>query len=247
MELYLIRHGQSVNNALMEDQVRRVADPELTEIGKQQAEHLAQYFATKPNIDQLVRYPMEAPERQQHYPFKFTHLYCSAMHRALQTTYPIARTMGVKTEVWIDIHEHGGIYLKQEGVATGYGGRVRTQIATEFPDFILPETITEEGWWTPTSGEEDLASAQGRAIRVAAALKLRATNEATMNETIALVSHGTFMDALLKAMFNNLPSSDFYHTHYNTAVTRIDIRQNAETLIRYINRVDHLPTELITA
>jgi 2,3-bisphosphoglycerate-dependent phosphoglycerate mutase/probable phosphoglycerate mutase len=247
MELYLIRHGQSTNNALMEDQLLRVADPELTEIGQQQAEALAQYLYTTTNRDQLARFRMDAPERQQHHPFRFTHLYCSAMHRAMQTTYPIAKALGLKTEIWIDIHEHGGIYLKKDGVTTGYGGRTRTQIMTDYPEFILPHTVTDEGWWTPTLGEEDLASAQGRAIRVAASLKKRATSPESANDCIALVSHGTFMDALLKAMFNNLPSSDYYHAHYNTAVTRIDIRPNAETLLRYLNRIDHLSPELVTA
>lgn len=247
MELYLIRHGQSVNNALMEDQLLRVADPELTEIGKRQAEHLANYFATATNRDQLVRLRADDPERQQQHPFRIDHLYCSAMHRALQTAYPLARAMNVKTEVWIDIHEHGGIYLTKEGITTGYGGRGRSEITTEFPEYVLPDTVTDEGWWSPASGEEDLASAMGRAIRVAAALKLRATNSKTANEAVALVSHGTFMDALLKAMFNNLPSADFYQVHYNTGVTRIDIRPNAETLIRYVNRIDHLPDDLITA
>jgi 2,3-bisphosphoglycerate-dependent phosphoglycerate mutase len=247
MQLYLIRHGQSTNNALMEDQLLRVADPELTDVGKKQAELLAQYLASESNRDELARHPMEAVERQQHHPYQLDHLYCSAMHRALQTAAPLSKALRVKTEVWIDIHEHGGIYLKKDGVTTGYGGRFRSQIMDEFPDYILPETVTEEGWWTPAVGEEDLAAAQGRAIRVAAALKLRATNAETANERVALITHGTFMDALLKAMFNNLPSADYYHTHYNTGVTRIDIRPNAETLIRYLNRIDHLPAEYITA
>ncbi|HLV36213.1 MAG TPA: histidine phosphatase family protein, partial [Spirillospora sp.] len=44
MEVYLIRHGQSVNNALGSP-AGRSHDPELTEIGFRQAEILAAHLA----------------------------------------------------------------------------------------------------------------------------------------------------------------------------------------------------------
>ena len=48
MQFYFIRHGQSENNALWErggPQSERRADPELTELGHKQAQHLAQFLA----------------------------------------------------------------------------------------------------------------------------------------------------------------------------------------------------------
>ncbi|HEX2623475.1 MAG TPA: histidine phosphatase family protein, partial [Phototrophicaceae bacterium] len=133
MELYLIRHGQSTNNFLMEDQSLRSQDPELTDTGKEQAKTLANYLATGINRERLVRYLPDAPERQQAQPFIITHLYCSAMYRAMQTAQPIAAALKLKPEIWLDIHEHGGIYLKKNGVATGYSGRTRAEITSEFP------------------------------------------------------------------------------------------------------------------
>lgn len=248
MELYLIRHGQSVNNALMEDQYLRVADPELTDIGKLQAQRLAEYLATALNHDALVRHQPDAPERQQHHAYGLTHLYCSAMHRALQTAQPIAQALGVPTRVWLDIHEHGGIYLKREGVAEGFGGRTRGQILAEFPDYELDDVkITDDGWWLPQNGEEDLAACQGRAIRVAETLNAWASDPARVGHRVGLVSHGTFIDALIKALLNNLPSASYYHLHYNTGFTRLDLRPGHETHIRYINRITHLEPALITA
>ena len=44
MELYLIRHAQSLNNALPEEQ--RVEDPGLTELGLQQADCLGKWIGT---------------------------------------------------------------------------------------------------------------------------------------------------------------------------------------------------------
>ena len=50
MQLYFIRHGQSTNNALWDstsEEKVRVEDPELTDIGKKQAQHLAEYIQRK--------------------------------------------------------------------------------------------------------------------------------------------------------------------------------------------------------
>ena len=47
MQLYIIRHAQSYNNALT-DWTERVSDPPLTELGEQQADLLAAYLASTP-------------------------------------------------------------------------------------------------------------------------------------------------------------------------------------------------------
>ena len=86
MEVYIIRHAQSTNNALMDDQHMRVEDPPLTEVGHQQAERLSAFLATAPNLEDMVRHKVDAPERTSNdFPQTITHLYCSPMHRALQT------------------------------------------------------------------------------------------------------------------------------------------------------------------
>jgi broad specificity phosphatase PhoE len=247
MEVYIIRHGQSTNNALMDDEHLRVKDPPLTEIGWQQAEAVAEYLANGHNRDELVRFRVGTPERQQRYSFGITHLYCSAMHRALQTAKPIGEKLGLQPNVWLDIHEHGGIYLSENGVTKGYGGLTRSQILAEFPDYLLPDEITEAGWYDAKRGEETLAACYGRAILVANTLRERAWLDQHKHDRIALVTHGTFIDALIKALFNNLPSDDYYHNHYNTAITRILLQTTGESRVRYVNRIDHLPDDLITA
>jgi 2,3-bisphosphoglycerate-dependent phosphoglycerate mutase len=246
MELYIIRHGQSVNNALMEDARLRVHDPELTEIGHQQAERVARYLAQSTNLEDLVHIPVNDVARQNGHRHRITHLYCSAMHRALQTARPIGQAVGLKPEIWLEIHEHGGIYLEKEGVITGHGGRTRTEIVAEFPDYVLPEAITEEGWWRSESGVEDITYCQARALRVAAELRTRAADEMTRHDVVALVSHGTFIDKLLKALLNNLPGDYHYYSHYNTGITRLDFLDDETVILRCVNRVEHLPPELVT-
>jgi len=64
---------------------------------------------------------------------------------------------------------------------------------------------------------------------------------ADSREVLALVSHAGFLDILLKAIFDQLPSRP--HTmryyHYNTSITRIDYH-GRRPVLHYMNRVDHL-------
>ncbi|MDX2161156.1 MAG: histidine phosphatase family protein [bacterium] len=244
MELYIIRHGQSVNNA-MPSNVDRVYDPELTDLGKAQADKLAAWLGsgdlripwTDPDTGYTRRDPLPA--------FTFDALYCSAMYRALQTAAPIGHALGIAPEVWIDIHEHGGIYLERADGITGYPGKTRAEILTEFPNYVLPTTITEQGWWNAALGHEERGAFYGRAIRVALELRRRAEDPDYAHQRIGIVTHGTFIDVLLKAFLNMLPSRTSFFLHYNTALTRLDFSERG-VLVRCMNRVDHLPADMIS-
>ena len=86
MDLFLIRHGESTNNALA-DVSQRVADPELTAKGRVQAERVAAYLAEGLHL---------APaERAEDRPF-FDQLYCSPMIRTLHTAQAIEQAMGYR-------------------------------------------------------------------------------------------------------------------------------------------------------
>lgn len=243
MELYIIRHGQSANNALA-DESQRTYDPGLTDVGKQQAQHLADFLA-----ERIGRDPVDSPGgggtiHQQTRKTGFAHLYCSAMHRALLTAAPVGRALGIKPEVWIDIHEQGGMYLEQADGYVGYPGRTRAEILNEFPDYVLPETITEQGWYNQAHGHEMAYEGAGRAIKVALELRRRARDEAA-DERIGIITHGTFTDLLIKALLGQLPNRQFFFAHYNTGFTRIDFERDI-FVVRYTNRIEHLPPELIT-
>lgn len=246
MELYIIRHGQSTNNALADDsQATRVYDPPLTDLGKRQADALAQYLAGGASRDPWVN-PNTGYSRQDGgQGAGITHLYCSPMYRALQTTAPTAAALGLKPEIWVEVHEHGGVYLEEQGKITGYPGRSRTQIAGEFPAYIIPAGVTDAGWWDPKVGLEGISACYGRAIKIAGELRRRALDDQEKRERIAMISHGTFIDALIKALFNQLPTRNMYYLHYNTAITRLDFDKE-RIIVRYINRVDHLSPDLIS-
>lgn len=244
MRLFLIRHGQSVNNALYEAgrERERHFDPDLTEIGHLQAQKVAQYLAEADDM------PGSMAEK-----FNLTHLYCSAMTRAMQTAQPIGAALGIKPEVWVDAHELGGLFLADdENKITAYPGLTRAEISAKFTGYILPEQVSDKGWWNTDKLSETPPDFIARGIRVSQALLERAHTD----ERIGIVSHGGFMDVLIKAFLNNLPSppDGLFYTHYNTAITRIDFGEGyqgravgAERMrIHYQNRVQHLPSELWT-
>jgi broad specificity phosphatase PhoE len=241
MELYLIRHAQSTNNALA-DQRDRVFDPPLTDLAKQQIQLVAQHLTEGVNPTSVRGESDEDTESYNRRGYGLTRLYCSAMWRALQTAEPIGRALGVIPEIWIDIHEQGGIFLDHhdEGGPLGYPGKTRSEILERFPHYQLPDEVTETGWWT--KGYEDWPECHGRAIKVAWQLRKWAGSD----ERIGLVTHGGFMDALLKALLNQLPGPRFFYHHNNTAITRLDFYEDGQLGLRYLNRVDHLPPELIT-
>ena len=230
MDLFLIRHGESTNNALA-DVSQRVADPELTAKGRTQAERVAAYLAEGLHL---------APtERAEDRPF-FDRLYCSPMIRTLHTAQAIGQAMESRSEIWVAIHEMGGIYLDHGGErgAVGYPGLTRAEIAARFPTSVASAEVGEDGWWD--AGKETDQQAQRRAIGVAADLLARAGEETR----IGFVTHGGFMSLLLSALGNQVLDDGTYYEHENTAITRIALAPGGTTVVKYLNRTEHLSDEL---
>lgn len=250
MELFIIRHAQSTNNALP-DERGRVVDPPLTETGRLQAELVAAYLtqstdrSTAPCETEAPNgAPNGAPFGANGCYFGIKRIYASAMFRALETAEPIGRALGLHPEVWVEVHEHGGMWLDHGAPAgiVGHPGMTRAEIAARFPDTRLPEDVTENGWYDPALGNESWESARLRAERVAA--RLRAWDDP--DDRIALVTHGGFSALLLRALFNVPPAALIFFHHDNTGITRVRFRGDGQVSLRYQNRVSHLPAELIT-
>lgn len=242
MELFIIRHAQSANNALADERLRAV-DPPLTEIGRRQAALVAAYLA---NGADHRSGPCEAelPNGGNGCDFGIRKLFTSAMQRALETAEPISQALGLNAEVWVAIHEHGGMWL-DHGAPTGvigYPGMTRAEIATRFPNTYLPADVTANGWYDPSRGFECWDDARMRAERVAE--QLRAWPDP--DDRIALITHGGFSSLLLRALFNASADATVFFHHDNTGITRVRFNTGGWLSLRYQNRVSHLPADLIT-
>ncbi len=132
--ILLIRHAQSANNALPESQ--RVPDPSLTELGRQQAQRLA---------DGLSRWPI-------------SQLYCSPFRRSLDTTMPASVRLGIRPTIKADIYEQGGCYSGYEhGKLCGEPGMCCHQLATDYPDWEIDPQIGPDGWNAGREYEDAIA------------------------------------------------------------------------------------------
>ena len=246
MRLLIIRHAESSNNsiALKLDNAaymqQRSHDPVITELGVRQAKKLAEHLTGKP--------PADAPAGGKGV-YGITHLYCSPMLRTLQTAQPIAKALGLRPSIWVDIHEHGGMFTGNPHTGENFQqhmGLTRIEIARDFPDADLVDAITEEGWWK--GGYEDIANCYARAIRVARDLRRRAHAELEggQKSVVAIVSHGTFIDSLIKALFSQIPENRYFYFHNNTAITCVDFAHHDTVYLRYQNRTAHLPLDMLS-
>lgn len=243
MQLYFIRHAQSGNNKIWQETggvAGRSPDPVITDLGHDQAAHLARFIARPPGDD-----PVDLPNRSG---VGLTHLHCSLMTRAVETARVVARAAGLQLTAHDAVHEFGGIFRYRNGIDehVGLPGPNRAYFAERFPELRLPDSVGDDGWWR--SRTEDRDTLWQRAHAVVADLLARHDDA----DRVGLVSHGGFYQAFMGAMLEMTeppatPQQDgrFGFAIANTAVTRFDIYDGRRVLV-YANRVDFLPPELVT-
>jgi 2,3-bisphosphoglycerate-dependent phosphoglycerate mutase len=169
--------------------------------------------------------------------------------RTLQTAQPLIKALGLRPSIWIDIHEHGGMFAGNPHTGENFkkhAGMTRLEFTRDYPDYELVDEIGEEGWWQ--GGYEDIAGCYARAIRVARELRRRAHHEleAGTKSVVAIISHGTFIDSLIKALFSQIPENRYFYYHNNTATTCIDFSEHDILYMRYQNRTAHLPADMLS-
>lgn len=231
MELFLIRHGQSFNNTLA-DGNGRVGDPPLTETGEKQAERVAAHLRDAP-AKMIFGVSDGAPENG----YGINRLFCSPMLRCLQTSEPIGKALGLRPEIWTDVHEEGGIWLEGE---PDQPGMTRDEISDRFPEVILSDDMTEAGWWNRP--EETETQWLARAKRVADRLK---GEMAETDERVAVVNHGGFTKDLLSELLNGGPILDGGFSTRNTSIAHLQFTQG-QFHLTFLNRIEHLSVDLVT-
>ena len=246
VQFYFIRHAQSENNLLWERtgaSVGRVADPDLTLVGRQQAQILARYLRGS-NPPSAVR----GRDLQNRAGFGLTHLYSSLMVRAVATGAVVARALGLPLVGWEDAHESGGIYRKDEltGERIGQAGNDRTFFEAHYPDLVLPGSLAEGGWWNRPFEEREQRPARAQCF-----LRQLLERHGHTEDRVALVSHGGFYNYLMAALLRLPDREGIWFAMNNAAITRVDFLDERGEYEEYVgliytNRVDHLPPELVT-
>ena len=214
-EILLIRHGQSANNAGPETE--RVCDPNLTALGKQQAQVAADFLAKR----------------------SITHLYCSPFLRALETTAPIAKKTNLIPSVRPDIFEVGGCYSGHDAVGRkGEPGLGAQDIAKAYLGWSIDDSISASGWWGQPF--ESMDQAVARAQSVAQWLRREI---AIIPGAHALVIHADFKHLLLTELLGQEP--ELGEPLYNVGITTFKVQDENWHPVR-LNSVEHFSSELIS-
>jgi len=238
MQLYFIRHAQSANNKLYEETGKwngRDTDPELTKLGHEQARRLAAHVACANG--ELPRRDFMNRSR-----FGFTHLYSSLMVRALATASYLSEALDLPLVASEDWHEGGGIFVIDEetGDRSGQPGKTRSELTARFPQAQLPETLDESGWWNRPH-----ESVEAQVRRARRAIYDLIERHGAADDRVAVVSHGGFYNFVLAELLGIQADNGFWFSINNTGITRFNFEPEGIGLA-YANRLEHLPTELIT-
>ncbi|GAB5360337.1 hypothetical protein AAMO2058_000618800 [Amorphochlora amoebiformis] len=216
LRVLLIRHAESVNNALYRDLAaeaklqdwddERHADPPLTDLGWRQAEDLALRLRQNPD---LYGFGGEIRDVDK--------LYTSPMLRAMQTTVAL-RTLKAPIEIWADLHETGGIFHKNHRTLRGI---TEYDIQKDFTGFEVRDyEVSKTGWWK--GGVETYEEMTIRAEKTKLRLFRMAADLQGDDYTIALVSHGSFLATLIRS----LTQANCMFALLNTGVSCLDIEVN---------------------
>jgi 2,3-bisphosphoglycerate-dependent phosphoglycerate mutase len=174
MQLFLIRHAQSLNNALPESQ--RVEDPPITDIGHEQARRLAEVLPA----------------------LELTHLITSPFRRTLETTEHLRKAVGLSPDVRTELHELGGC-MRGPSVAemVGAPGMSRAEIEAEFAGYQISDEIDGDGWW----GGKPFEQYEAARLRAKNLYERTLRDFADSDARVAYVMHADFKRIFLEQFY----------------------------------------------
>ena len=220
--LYIIRHGQSTNNA-EPNFANHEFEPSLTDTGLQESQAIANHLAHGSDNGALS------------HGYAIQSIYASPQLRSLQTAMPIVKKFNCRPEIWIQTHERGGVVILHHKGVMHHHGLTRTEIATKFPMFKIPYQITDKGWWHGREKLESNDEVNLRARVVANGLFIKARKSPDIG--MVMVSHNTFLNFLIQVL---LKDRENRYLHHNGGLSRIDIDTNGTATLKYFNRTNHL-------
>jgi len=227
MQLYLIRHAESENNA--RPGYQRVEDPPITAVGRLQAQYLATWTRTM-KIDARITSP-----------FLRTLQTTRAIIDAADADAVIVPVSIGPVAIWHNVFERGGCYRGYlDDQREGGQGLGRSAILKHMPGAIVDDTISEAGWWG-RDRETDAETLQ-RASDVIT--RLVETFGGSGKHVVAVI-HAEFKRHLLAQMLHGLADAKQFGPLRNTGITKIDF-DGTRWRLDWLNSVSHLPVRLVT-
>jgi len=253
MQLYLMRHAQSENNEIMDANIKdfkdteglktyekqRFADAPLSRRGRQQAKKLGDF---------LLRSYLSADtathqDRFQFNDFGFTHVFVSPMIRTMDTIKPFAEQVDLQPTIWEEIHEQGGVWNidPSNGQRIGLPGVTPEYIRANYPNYLVPDSLNEDGWWSRPYEEPEACYKRSGKV-----LKKLLEEHGDSDHRILLVTHSYFLNCLFYQLFNlSAANREFLFVLNNASISRIDFKYRRQVRV-YQNRDDFLASDLST-
>ncbi|TWT76567.1 phosphoglycerate mutase [Planctomycetes bacterium CA13] len=222
MQLYLIRHAESANNA--KPIFERIEDPPITARGRLQSQHLADWTKSL-KIDALITSPFL---------------------RSLQTTRHIVDRVPQKVHIWHNVFERGGCFRgyrpdqTEGGIGLGPAG-IRKEASSSEDDCIVDETILDSGWW----GGKDRETNEEAITRAREVVHRFIETFRDSGKIVVAVIHADFKRCLLDQMLSETTHVGSLGPMVNTGITKVRYNGNRWQL-HSLNSISHLPARLIT-
>jgi len=184
-------------------------------------------------------------QKPDFYHMPLTHLYTSPTLRAVDTGLASAEALGLQLVAWRNLHEGGGLYLKDEetGEDVGQPGPDRARMARRTPRLVWPPEMGDGPWWNRPTGEP-VEEFLPRARRVLAELLTRHPPESS--DSVAFFTHARFCNDFIAAALGLQDRAAIWFMFCNTAVTCIVFRPEWRPAMLFLNYTGHLPAEMVT-
>ncbi|OFZ50391.1 MAG: hypothetical protein A2381_13420 [Bdellovibrionales bacterium RIFOXYB1_FULL_37_110] len=204
MDIYIIRHGQSM--ADIENKCEGNYDSPLTALGKEQASKLSLYYKQNKIL--------------------FDKIYTSSLTRAKETAQIISKNQNC------DIISTELIKEMDNGI---WAGMPKEERNAKYPPKGNPPYF--KAFDEPIPWGESYKDLAQRAYEVK-----KQIIDQNNNSSIAIVSHGGFINALLGTILNDGLLEDYFHTIFPTGDTGWHLLQkkNGFTYFRQVNCQKHL-------
>jgi len=216
LELYLIRHGQSMGNkgyGRDDLTLREMADPVLTDLGKAQADALGKFYATT----------------------DFDAVYSSGLFRAVETASRLlAGQKREKTQFILP-------YLTEVGMGEEYKGATLEELREYNKSITLAEDFTENDPILCYSQGRDEDLLYERAKKTVEYIRKRYNK----GEKVALVSHAAYLTYVVFQIMGYQKNPFFDVSVFNTSVTKINFYKEGtnkygDVVFDYLNSTTHL-------
>jgi broad specificity phosphatase PhoE len=244
MENIIKKHGQGVSDSIIkaERKILRQPDCNLSDRGFHQVEYLKQY---------IIKYKLNHYVEKRETNLNDWILISSPMRRCLLTSKALSE--GLKKSVYVNpiLYESGGCYtIQPDGSKLTLLGSNAADVELEFKNYkCLPGM--ENGWYSQHSGKKYSESVEEFNSRIDSVVNwIRNLHDLPIVErniedvkfkNVIMVIHGLLLNGILNRLMN---CKDCLVTHYNTGHTHVQLitQSNLDFLVvlKYMNRCDHL-------